>query len=149
MWCFFHHHSPSLFLSLFLSGRVLSGFWFEFSRAHRCGRCSQLPNHPCAYLLSDWPEEESHWLPVCITPQLPPFLTSNPRFSFAIFAFSCWLPCKLLDCPHLPALAANEFLTCFLCVISLSSVKAFLWMKWYISAIITLWSGVDRHDFVI
>lgn len=84
------NHSPITFflslLSLFLSGRVLSGFWFEFSRAHCCGRGSQLPNRPCAYLLSDWPKEESHWLPVCITTELlASRLNSNSCLSFAIY----------------------------------------------------------------
>lgn len=74
------HHPFSLpfSLSLFLSGRVLSGFWFEFSRSHCCGRGSQLPNRPCAYLLSDWPKEESHWLPVCITTKLLASCLNSP-----------------------------------------------------------------------
>lgn len=57
----------TLLLSLLCGSRgVLHGLWFELSGAHCCGRGPQLPNHPCAYLLPDWPEEESHWLPVCI-----------------------------------------------------------------------------------
>lgn len=53
-----------LFLSV--SWGMLPGLWFELFGAHCSGCGSQLPNHPCAYLLPDWPEEESHWLPVCI-----------------------------------------------------------------------------------
>lgn len=51
---------------LSVSWGMLPGLWFELFGAHCSGRGAQLPNHPCAYLLSDWPEEESHWLPVCI-----------------------------------------------------------------------------------
>lgn len=59
--------SLTLLLSLLCGSRgVLHGLWFELSGAHCCGRGPQLPNHPCAYLLPDWPEEESHWLPVCV-----------------------------------------------------------------------------------
>lgn len=59
---------------------MLPGLWFELFGANRSGRGTQLPNHPCAYLLPDWPEEESHWLPVCII-QPPPrcfFFLSRP-----------------------------------------------------------------------
>lgn len=55
-----------LCMSPSVSWGMLPGLWFELFGAHCRGRGAQLPNHPCAYLLSDWPEEESHWLPVCI-----------------------------------------------------------------------------------
>lgn len=60
---------------------MLPGLWFELFGAHCSGGGTQLPNHPCAYLLPDWPEEESHWLPVCIIQPscfcLSPFQTSQ------------------------------------------------------------------------
>lgn len=97
------------------SGGMLSGFWFEFSRTHCCGCGSQLPNHPSAYLLPDWPAEESHWLPVCITqaaailpltPACPLPLIFAPLSSAPVgFLF----PCDLLDPPpHLPVLTADD-----------------------------------------
>ena len=51
-----------------VSWGVLPGLWFDLSGAHCSGCRPQLPNHPCSYLLPDWPEEESHRLPVCIIP---------------------------------------------------------------------------------
>ena len=56
---------------------MFPGLWFELFGANRSGRGTQLPNHPCAYLLPDWPEEESHWLPVCIIQPLPPPAASS------------------------------------------------------------------------
>lgn len=96
--CYFRNHSPSLSFSLSPSGGMLSGFWFEFSCTHCCGCGSQLPNHPSAYLLPDWPAEESHWLPVCITTQAATILPLNPACPFTIYTCSSslfrsrWLP---------------------------------------------------------
>lgn len=58
----------SLCLLLSVSWGMLPGLWFELFGAHCSGRGAQLPNHPCAYLLPDRSEEESHWLPVRIIP---------------------------------------------------------------------------------
>lgn len=108
-------HHP--FLSPFSpSWGMLSGFWFEFSRSHCCGCGSQLPNHPSAYLLPDWPAEESHWLPVCITTQaaaiLPltpasplPFIFAPPPLSLLVllassFALQTARPSSLAGAKH-------------------------------------------------
>lgn len=73
--------SLTLLLSLLCGSRgVLHGLWFELSGAHRCGRGPLLPNRPCAYFLPDWPEEESHRLPVCIIQPIPAASASTHSF---------------------------------------------------------------------
>lgn len=101
-------HHPFLSLSLLSpSGGVLSGFWFEFSCAHCCGCGTQLPNHPSANLLPDWPAEESYWLPVCITTCPAAVLPTNPGLPFTTYFTSSSsnpvgfliLPCKQSNPP--------------------------------------------------